>query len=77
MSKQIIDTLIGQRGARAHNEIGLINESIVAFRVLGHEEFGSRLVLIEAPATDYAGASKVIKMLSGFLAGYVALQPSA
>jgi len=76
--KQIIDTLTGQRGTRAHSNIGVINRSIVAFRVLNHEIFESRLVLIETPASDYAGTSEVIEVLADFLPiGYVASSASS
>ena len=67
LAKQIIDALTGQRGTRAHSRLEVINKSIVAYRVLNHERFASRLVLIEAPAIDYTGVNEVIDMLLEFL----------
>jgi len=50
--KKIIDTLTGQQGRRAGDSFGLVTEYVEASRILNHERYGSRIVLVDTPGFD-------------------------
>jgi GTP-binding protein EngB required for normal cell division len=66
---QIIDTLTGQPGIRSHQGLISTNKGIAASRVLNHEDFGRRLVLIETPGFDFDDKSEgaILQMMSDWL----------
>lgn len=49
--KKIIDTLTGEPG-RAGDSLASVTESLTAYRVLNHEQYGSRIVFVDTPGFD-------------------------
>jgi len=75
--KKIIDTLTGERG-RAGDSLASVTKNLTAYRVLGHEQHGSRIVLVDTPGFDDSGRSdeQVLKEIGKWLEKtYVAFNP--
>ncbi|KIM49722.1 hypothetical protein M413DRAFT_115200 [Hebeloma cylindrosporum] len=70
---QIIDTLSGQPGRRSHGGLISTNKAIVATRVLNHERFGSRLVFVETPGSDYSSGKEILEMIDRWLPKSISL----
>jgi predicted GTPase len=51
-SKKIIDTLTGEPGERAAESYTSVTQNPQAFRILNHETYGSRIVLVDTPGFD-------------------------
>ncbi|KIM49709.1 hypothetical protein M413DRAFT_114611 [Hebeloma cylindrosporum] len=49
---QIIDTLTGQQGQRAKRSLESVTKDLEASRILDHEKYGSRVVLVDTPGFD-------------------------
>lgn len=54
--KKIIDTLTGGQG-RAGASLTSVTQHLTAYRVLGHERYESRIVLVDTPGFDDSGRS--------------------
>jgi len=49
---KIIDTLTGQQGRRAGDDLESSTQDLEASRILDHERYGSRIVLVDTPGFD-------------------------
>jgi len=50
--KKIIDTLAGQQGQRAKDSLASVTQDLEAYRILDHEQYKSRIVLVDTPGFD-------------------------
>lgn len=50
--KKIVDTLAGQQGRRAKESLTSVTQHLAAYRILDHERYGSRIVLVDTPGFD-------------------------
>lgn len=50
-SKKVIDTLTGQK-RRTGTTLQSVTDEVSAHRVLGHEKYGNKLVLVDTPGFD-------------------------
>ena len=76
--KKIIDTLTGEPGRRATDSFASATQDITAFRILDHEEYASRIVLIDTPGFDDSSRTdaEILKLIGSWLKKtYVELDP--
>jgi len=50
--KKIIDTLTGEQGQRAGESFTSVTRDLEASRILDHDKYGSRIVLLDTPGFD-------------------------
>jgi len=79
-SKQIIDTLTGQKGRRAKESFKSVTKDLGAFRILDHERYESRIVLVDTPGFDDTNGKsdeQILELIGEWLKQtYVKLDPS-
>jgi predicted GTPase len=76
--KKIIDTLIGKPG-RAVETYTSVTQGLEAIRILNHEQYGSRIVLVDTPGFDNSSKTdtEILKLIDEWLVKtYVELDPS-
>lgn len=54
---QVIDTLTGQQGRRAKESLRSVTKDLEASRILDHETYGSRIVVVDTPGFDDSSRS--------------------
>jgi len=66
---QIIDSLTGQK-ARATTSLKSCADEVSAYRVLGHEKYGNKLVLVDTPGFNatYNSDKQILEMISKWMA---------
>ncbi|KIM49737.1 hypothetical protein M413DRAFT_115376 [Hebeloma cylindrosporum] len=66
---QIIDTLTGQQGQRAKDSLKSVTKDLEASRILDHDRYGSRIVLIDTPGFDDSSRSdeQILKLIGEWL----------
>ena len=66
---KVIDLLTGQPGKRAGDALQSCTRNVTAFRVLNHEKYGRRIVLVDTPGFDDVERSdmEVLEMISTWL----------
>jgi len=76
--QKIIDTLTGEPGRRAAEAYPSATQDIQASRILDHEKYGSRIVLVDTPGFDNSSKSdtEVLKPIGDLLVKtYAELHP--
>jgi len=75
--KKIIDTLTGEPGRRAADSFASVTQDLTAFRILDHEEYASRIVLIDTPGFDSSRTdAEILELIGAWLKKtYVELDP--
>src|SRR5436853_7638035 len=68
-SQKIIDTLIGQNSRTGGPGLKFVTNKVFAHRVLGHEKYRDKLVLVDTPAFDNDNKTdkQVLEMISEWL----------
>ncbi|KIM49707.1 hypothetical protein M413DRAFT_21870 [Hebeloma cylindrosporum] len=68
-SKKIIDTLTGQQGQRAKRSLESVTKDLEASRILDHEKYGSRVVLVDTPGFDDSSRTdaQILELLDEWL----------
>ena len=66
---KIIDTLTGQPGRRAGESLKSVTKNLHASRILDHERYGSRIVLVDTPGFDDLEKSDldILKLIGNWL----------
>jgi len=67
--KKIIDTLTGEEGRRAGASLESVTRDIEACRILEHETYGSRIVLVDTPGFEDSKRSdeEILKLIGEWL----------
>ena len=76
--KKIIDTLTGEPGKRAAESYTSVTKDLAAFRIMDHERYDSRIVLIDTPGFDDSSRTdeQILELIGAWLKKtYVELDP--
>ena len=84
--KKIIDTLTGELGRRTQvaetaDDLKSVTQHLEAIRILGHDQYGSRIVLVDTPGFDHSSKTdgEVLRLIREWLESldktYVELAP--
>ena len=67
--EKIIDTLTGEEGRRARESLESVTRDVEACRILNHETYGSRIVLIDTPGFEDSNRSdeEILKLIGEWL----------
>jgi hypothetical protein len=67
--QKIIDTLTGEKGRRSGRGLKSVTQDLEASRILDHERYGSRIVLVDTPGFDHTNRSNeyVLKLTGEWL----------
>jgi len=67
--KKIIDTLTGEPGRRAAESYTSVTQDLTAFRILEHEQYESRIVLIDTPGFDDSSRTdaQILELIGAWL----------
>jgi len=67
-SKKVIDTLTGQK-RRTGTTLQPVTDEVSAHRVLGHEKYGNKLVLVDTPGFDNTHESdkQILEMIGRWM----------
>ena len=66
---KIIDALTGQPGKRAGDGSESVTQDLGAYRILDHEQHGSRIVLVDTPGFDDTNKTdeQILKLIGSWL----------
>ena len=67
--EKIIDTLTGQPGLRAAESFTSVTQDLEAYRILDHERYGSRIILVDTPGFDDSNRTdeQILKLIGSWL----------
>ena len=68
-SEKIIDTLTGEPGQRATESFTSVTQGLEATRILDHERYESRIVLVETPGFNHSSKTdeEILSMIREWL----------
>ena len=68
-TKKITGTLTGKHGERARDDLSTVTRDLAASRVLDHEQYGSRIVLVDTPGFNDTEKSDeyILKLIGDWL----------